>query len=95
MSKYHRSLNKRKWAKVRLAILERDSYRCQLCGKAGAMEVDHIESMEKYPQQDPYNMAGLQALCRNCHWDKTTIERGPVNLELEVWRAFMVDEFTD
>ena len=26
------------------------------------------------PSEDPYNLAGLQALCRNCHFEKTAGE---------------------
>ena len=38
--------SRRQWARVRLAVLDRDSWRCQKCGKAGRLEVDHIKPLE-------------------------------------------------
>ena len=94
MSRHHQKLNKRKWAKLRIAIFERDAYRCCECGKAGALEVDHIHSMERQPNQDPYNSNGLQTLCRSCHWNKTTNERRAPDPERDAWRA-LVAEITE
>ena len=66
-----------RWRKVRRAAIERDGYRCRHCGKAaGRFEVDHI-----IPLSDsgaPFDMENTQTLCRPCHFDKTTLDRGGV-----------------
>ena len=36
------NIDRKRWAKHRQLILDRDGYRCQICGKAGRLEVDHI-----------------------------------------------------
>ena len=54
-------------------MLIRDGYRCQLCGKAGRLEVDHIVPLSK--KGDPWDLANLQALCRGCHLEKTRAEQ--------------------
>ena len=75
MSQNHVSINKAKWATVRQYIFNRDGYRCRACGKAGALECDHIKPLEDYPDQDYYAPGGLQTLCRGCHIEKTRRER--------------------
>ena len=40
-------VNRKQWRKVRLVILDRDGWRCQKCGKAGRMEVDHIKPLDE------------------------------------------------
>ena len=66
-----------KWKRVRRAAIERDGYRCRACGKAaGRFEVDHI-----VPIVDggaAYDLENCQTLCRPCHFDKTTLDRGGV-----------------
>lgn len=52
-------------------MLERDGWRCTRCGKAGRLEVDHITPLAADPDQDAYDPAGCQALCRSCHIAKT------------------------
>ena len=66
-----------RWRRVRRAAIERDGYRCRACGKAaGRFEVDHIIPLSEGGA--PYELEGLQTLCRPCHFDKTTIDRGGV-----------------
>ena len=70
-----RSLSK--WKKVRRASIERDGYRCRACGKAaGRFEVDHIIPLSEGGAA--YELDNLQSLCRPCHFDKTTLDRGGV-----------------
>ncbi len=92
MSKIHKSHNKRLWARTRLAVFNRDGYRCTSCGKAGRLECDHVTPLEREPGQDPYDLNGLQTLCRSCHIAKSKGEarRTPTHEEL-VWRA-MIEE---
>ncbi len=95
MSRKHHRLNKRLWARTRVQAFERDSYRCTSCLKAGALECDHVTPLEREPGQDPYDLDGLQTLCRGCHIEKSRREarRTPTHEEL-VWRA-MVEEMMD
>ena len=74
MSRNHVSLDARRWAAVRRFVFERDYWRCTSCGKAGRLECDHILSLDDDPTQDPYAVAGCQALCRQCHIEKTAHE---------------------
>ena len=55
-------------------VLERDGWRCRSCGRAGALEVDHIVPLEA--GGDPWALDNQQALCKECHADKTRSERG-------------------
>ena len=86
MSRQHNTLNRR-WAVSRRAALDRDGWRCQFCGRAGRLEVDHITPMADGGQ--PYDLTNLQALCGRCHIRKTADEnraRRPVPAEVQRWR---------
>ena len=52
-----------RWKKVRLRILQRDSYTCAYCGDS-ANEVDHIVPLKRGGSDDPEN---LVACCRTCN----------------------------
>ena len=64
------------WPKIRLRILRRDSYRCQIREGGGqgapclapANEVDHV-----IPGDD-HSPKNLQAACRSCHARKSSAE---------------------
>ena len=89
MSRRHVSrLDSRRWARIRLQVLDRDRWRCVKCGKAGRLEVDHIVSISR--GGDPWNPANLQALCRSCHLAKSCGEwTRPEHPELAEWRRFL------
>ena len=90
MSKRHARLHARRWRAVRRAVLERDGWRCTACGRPGRLEVDHIRPLQREPGQDPYDVNGLQSLCRSCHIAKTSRENrrelSPAEAE---WRDFV------
>lgn len=48
-----------------MGALERDGHRCRECGKAGVLEVHHVESLED--GGEPYEVGNLLTLCRGCH----------------------------
>ncbi len=85
MSRRHHDLNRRRWAAVRRAVFERDGWRCTSCGKAGWLECDHIEPLERGGV--PFDLENLQTLCRSCHIDKTRRERPDYDPKLEAERA--------
>ena len=66
MSWRKHKIDRRKWAWVRLQVLDRDGWRCVQCGKAGRLEVDHVTPMESGGAV--YEKRNLQALCRPCHF---------------------------
>ncbi len=84
----------RRWKRLRRLILDRDGWRCQSCGKAGRLEVDHILAL--HFGGDFWDMGNLQALCRNCHFAKTARENSRrVRAEMPTHRREwlrMVDE---
>ena len=50
---------------MRAKMLERDGYRCKQCGKAGRLEIHHIEWLKNGGSEtDPTN---LETLCVGCH----------------------------
>jgi 5-methylcytosine-specific restriction endonuclease McrA len=61
-----------RWAKVRLEVLERDGYLCQIriagCTRR-ATQVDHIVPLTTLGPDDPRrdDPAALRAACRNCN----------------------------
>ena len=95
MSRKHHRLNKRLWARTRVQVFQRDAYRCTSCGKSGALECDHITPLDRDPKQPPYDLDGLQTLCRACHFEKSRREarRVPTHEE-RVWQA-MIQEMMD
>ena len=72
MSHNHDALHRRRWAAVRRAVLDAAGWRCQRCGAARRMEVDHVTPLAR--GGDPYDPANLQALCFRCHRAKTRRE---------------------
>ena len=95
MSRHHTRLNARRWAAVRRRVFERDGWRCVECGKVGRLGCDHISPMERKPGQDPYDINGLQTLCRSCHIEKTRREnRRPLTPAELAWRELVADLLT-
>ena len=75
MSTNHVHLFKsRRWLAVRRAVFKRDGWRCVECSKPGRLECDHVTPMQRSPNQDLWDMNGLQTLCRQCHIAKTRRE---------------------
>ena len=93
MSQNHVRLARRRWAAVRLAVFERDGWRCVACGRPGALECDHVAPLQREPGQDPWDVGGLQTLCRGCHVEKTAREnrrREPTEA-VRQWRALVAE----
>lgn len=61
-----------RWKKVRLRILQRDSYTCAYCGDV-ANEVDHIVPLKRGGSDDSEN---LVAACRVCNIRKKDADVG-------------------
>ena len=92
MSQRHTLLDARRWAAVRRAVFEHDGYRCVECGRDGRLECDHITPLEREPGQNPFDINGLQTLCRACHIEKTRGEnRRPLTPAELAWRALVAE----
>ena len=78
-TKHHRYSKRvtatRRWQVLRMAIIERDGFRCKECGARGRLEVDHIKPVRTHPELS-FAPANLQALCPPCHTKKTRVECG-------------------
>ncbi|MYC28158.1 MAG: HNH endonuclease [Nitrospira sp. SB0662_bin_26] len=71
MSRFH--LHNWQWERVREDVLDRDNWKCRHCG-GYANQVDHVIPIFKGGK--PYERDNLQTLCRDCHIDKSRVERG-------------------
>jgi 5-methylcytosine-specific restriction endonuclease McrA len=49
---------------VRQYVLERDGHRCQACGAAGDLTIDHIIPLA---QGGPNDLSNFRTLCRSCN----------------------------
>lgn len=80
---FDKRLTGAKWRRIRRAVLDRDGWRCQRCGRPGALEVHHID-------RDPGDnrLENLQAVCRPCHID---LHRPPVAPAVERWARLVAD----
>lgn len=95
MSRHHRRIAGARWEATRRAVFERDGWRCVECGKAGRLECDHIVPLEREPGQDPWDMNGLQTLCRSCHIEKSRRERRPPPTPAQVAWQSLVNELME
>ena len=68
---------------LRPAVLERDGYRCVLCGAAvtdGTAQVDHLRPVCSFKRPvDANRLENLRALCGPCHARKTELDRQRVS----------------
>ena len=88
-SRHHYRLNRRRWARVRVQVFARDSYRCRACGRPGRLECDHVVPLWRDRDQDPYALEGLQTLCRGCHIEKSRAESHQPDPARDAWRALV------
>lgn len=61
------------WPKIQAKVLRRDQKRCQIRGprcEVIATEADHIRN------GDDHSMSNLQAVCHQCHKEKSSSEGG-------------------
>ena len=77
-----------RWQRLRRRVLARDGYRCRACGKAGRLECDHVQPVQRGGA--PWDVGNLQVLCRTCHLLKTRRENRRELSPAEVkWRALV------
>lgn len=86
-----------RWKTLRMAVLERDGFKCRFCGaNRGRLEIDHIEPVRRRPDL-AYNQLNLQVLCRACHSGKTHVEVGrkPPAYDRHGWRQAVNELMAD
>jgi 5-methylcytosine-specific restriction endonuclease McrA len=75
-----------KWRKIRLRILQRDGYVCQMCGVEEANSVDHIIPRLAGGSDEEWN---LQTLCGSCNSSKGgrffSVPRTPLTLPVSIY----------
>ena len=76
------------WARMRRRALDRDGWRCVLCGEPGRLEVDHIQPIAEGGAA--LALDNLRTLCRGCHVAVTaTANRRAVPAEIEKWNELV------
>ena len=90
LARSHQRLNRKRWDATRRVVLDRDGFRCVLCGRAGILEVDHVIPMKR--GGDVWQLDNLQSLCRSCHINKTRSEN-PHSAAKDRWNA-LIHELT-
>lgn len=63
------------YKKWREDVLERDSYRCQICGSRNDLEAHHIKPFAQYPDLRT-NLNNGMTLCKSCHRELHRATRG-------------------
>ena len=89
MSRYHRALDRRKWAIARIRCLNRANWTCVDCGRY-AKYADHIIPLQH--GGDAYEQSNLAARCRKCHHEKTMREYAETHPRFAAklkWRALL------
>lgn len=68
---YAELLKDPRWQKVRLQVLERDGWKCQICGdQKSTLHVHHMRYFYGMPPWD-YPLSLLATLCKGCHDEET------------------------
>lgn len=70
-SEYARKFKDPRWQKNRLAVLQRDDFRCQQCDSD--TETLHVHHLYYEGHKDPwdYPLSAFLTLCEGCHEDET------------------------
>ena len=81
MSDNHAAIPSRAWERVRRQALARDGHRCQLCGRAGVLEVHHLVALRDGGAA--LDLDNLVSWCTSCHIEHHRVEVSP---ERQAWR---------
>lgn len=82
--------SKAKWEKVRNQVLERDNYKCVVCGKP-ATQVHHIHLRSKRKDL-MYEINNLVSLCDHCHNHQSDENLEWVNKRIAKAKRITVEE---
>ena len=74
MSNYSTKLKDPRWQKKRLQIMNRDKFKCKLCGdEETTLNVHHIEYTAEHIWDEPKE--NLITLCEHCHSEVESIKK--------------------
>ena len=62
-----------RWRIIREFVLKRDGFACHKCNRRSGLACDHKLPISQ--GGNPWSPENLQALCRDCHIDKSREER--------------------
>ena len=62
---YDNYLRSEKWKNIRNQVLERDKYKCKICGTTEKLRVHHKNYENIYQEENA--LCDLVTLCENCH----------------------------
>lgn len=84
MSRHHRE-NKRGWSRIRAIAIAKAGRRCEVCHRAGKLEVHHPIQLSKGGTHGQR----LEVVCRVCHLARHH-KSDPAR---EAWARFLTEEF--
>jgi hypothetical protein len=65
--KYSEKLKDPRWQRLRLKVMNRDNFKCQICGDTeNTLHVHHLK-YELYKEPWEYEINALKTLCESCH----------------------------
>ena len=65
MSRWHGFASSKRYSIFRKFILDRAGWRCEKCGRPGALELHHIRPLSDGGKA--WDATNSQAICRGCH----------------------------
>ena len=74
-----------RWRRLRMQVFHDAGWRCEKCGKPGALECDHVIPVAKGGEK--WDRDNLQTLCRSCHMAKTAKEN--MTGDRLAWRSYL------
>ncbi len=90
MSRHHKGIDSKRWAKVRRQALERAGFKSEKTGLRGQLEADHICPIDKGGAI--FDLDNIQILTRAEHIAKTADEnRREPSPEEEAWRKLLTE----
>lgn len=77
----HKIRTSQEFIQWRKTVLERDNYKCVLCGSNESLEVDHIKQFAYYPELR-FEVSNGRTLCKTCH-KKTETHSRKITLQVD------------
>ena len=65
MSRWHKFTTSKRYAALRRFVFDRDGWRCQKCGRPGALELHHVRPVAS--GGGVWSETNCISVCRGCH----------------------------
>ena len=79
-------IDRKKWGRFRRRIFDARGWRCEECGRAGRLELHHVEHVQNGGAV--FDPANVRILCRTCHQNVHRGENPAKTPGRDEWRAF-------